>query len=452
MSFNLSKTNIINTLLSLIPISFIAGNLIINLNILIIIIISLIFYGKKIFEIELLLLDKLIIGFFLYLVILAIYKNIYIEFHLNSDDDFTVAIKTILYCRYLLLYLIIRFLIEKQIISFKIFFITCGVITLLLCIDLIYQYFFGYDIFGFKSSPRRMSGPFGDELIAGSYLQRFSIFSFFIFPIFYKIRNEKIYIVFSSLFFSFLFFSLMIAGNRVPLLFFTIILLLIFFLEKSLRKIFFVYIILAFSIFTFSYNINEEFDDHYQVFQEEIFKIAKSVFGNADYFKVNYSKDEKRLEKAKRKYTVTIGEKKIPLANSYAKELYSGYATWQTQKYLGGGVKSFKRSCAKSKVYNCGPHPHNYYLEIMASIGLFGLFYLLIIFGIIFYSTFVKRYFFKSNVKNQMIISPFIFLFFTEIFPIRTTGSFFTTGNSTYFFLLLSILIALYYSKKSIES
>ena len=29
-------------------------------------------------------------------------------------------------------------------------------------------------------------------------------------------------------------------------------------------------------------------------------------------------------------------------------------------------------------------------------------------------------------------------LFFAEIFPIRSTGSFFTTGNATYIFLLLS--------------
>ena len=37
-------------------------------------------------------------------------------------------------------------------------------------------------------------------------------------------------------------------------------------------------------------------------------------------------------------------------------------------------------------------------------------------------------------------------IFLAEIFPIRTTGSFFTTGNASFFFLVMAIIIAL--SKK----
>ena len=44
------------------------------------------------------------------------------------------------------------------------------------------------------------------------------------------------------------------------------------------------------------------------------------------------------------------------------------------------------------------------------------------------------------------MITPFIFLFLAEIFPIRTTGSFFSTGNATFFFLVIAVTIAL--SKK----
>ena len=36
-----------------------------------------------------------------------------------------------------------------------------------------------------------------------------------------------------------------------------------------------------------------------------------------------------------------------------------------------------------------------------------------------------------------------MFLFLTEIFPIKSTGSFFTTGNATYLFLIMTITIAL---------
>ena len=46
--------------------------------------------------------------------------------------------------------------------------------------NLLYHFNFGKDVFGYISpETRRLSGPFGDELIAGSYLQRFSLFTLF---------------------------------------------------------------------------------------------------------------------------------------------------------------------------------------------------------------------------------------------------------------------------------
>ena len=57
---------------------------------------------------------------------------------------------------------------------------------------------FGKDIFGFETSDsiRKLSGPFGDELIAGGYIQRFSIFTFFLIPFFFNSKNTKKYLRF----------------------------------------------------------------------------------------------------------------------------------------------------------------------------------------------------------------------------------------------------------------
>ena len=49
-----------------------------------------------------------------------------------------------------------------------------------------------------------------------------------------------------------------------------------------------------------------------------------------------------------------------------------------------------------------------------------------------------KNYFsYKENLK----FLPFFIIFFCEIFPIRTSGSFFTTSNATVLFLFLGIII-----------
>ena len=55
----------------------------------------------------------------------------------------------------------------------------------------------------------------------------------------------------------------------------------------------------------------------------------------------------------------------------------------------------------------------------------------------------LKKYFLKSNLNKDNLIIPFIFLFIAEIFPLKSTGSFFTTGNTTYIFLILGIMVGM---------
>ena len=96
-------------------------------------------------------------------------------------------------------------------------------------------------------------------------------------------------------------------------------------------------------------------------------------------------------------------------------------------------------------------HPHNYYLEILTETGVFGLLIILVIFTYVLYLSFFKKYFSKKFHNPDFQIVPFMFLFLAEIFPIKSTGSFFTTGNTTYLFLIMAITIALAKKHNSIE-
>ena len=147
---------------------------------------------------------------------------------------------------------------------------------------------------------------------------------------------------------------------------------------------------------------------------------------------------------------VVTGEKidkfKMP---SHYKEFDSFYNTWLINKYIGGGIKQFRYNCHerqnidRSSKFICNTHPHNYYLEILTELGLLGFFILSLLFLITFYKSFIKKYIIGTNLKFNNIITPFIFLFIVEIFPIKSSGSFFTTGNATFIFLILSFTIAL---------
>ena len=409
-----SKNHFINLLFLIIPISYLTGNLIINLNILLLIISAILFYGKDIFKIKLDILDKLILFFFSYTLFTGFLNNL-IDY--NSEDslkNFTVIIKTVLYFRFLFLYFILRYLIEKKIINLKYFFFSSFFCTLFLCLDLIYQLNFGVDIFGYQAGSRRLSGPFGDELIAGSYLQRFSILSFFLIPMLPKFKGKIKQVVIISSLIALVIFSMIIAGNRMPIILFFFMITLIIFFEKKLRKFFIPFVFLIVSAFFIIIKISPVMYNHYGHFYTKVLQFQYFLYPEKNH---------------------------LLTTNTHVKEFMTGYKTWVAKKYIGGGIKSWRFNCPKN-AKNCSSHPHNYYLEISTELGIIGFLILSVIFSLVIYKAFLKKYFTRT-VHNNFILTPFMFLFLVEVFPIKSSGSFFSTSNSTYLFLMMSITIAL---------
>ena len=146
--------------------------------------------------------------------------------------------------------------------------------------------------------------------------------------------------------------------------------------------------------------------------------------------------------------------------NVYIKEIESGILTWENNKYFGGGIKSFRLNCnnvdrskmlyfvSKKGEVNCNNHPHNYYLQIAAELGLAGLSIVILIFISILVKGF--KYFRNLNKSNHetKILVPFFIIFVLEIFPFKTTGSFFTTTNATFLFIILSFVVGLMKKKE----
>jgi O-antigen ligase len=365
-------------------------------------------------------LDKLVISLFLYILLLGILSSIYTYYFENFTKDLMVLNKTILFLRYFLLYFVIIYLIKNNIFNFKYFFLACTVCSLFVCLDLIVQFTFGTDIFGYeKIYPRHTTGPFGDEAIAGSYLQRFSLFSLFLLSLFFK-NNNKTKLNFLLLIILLLtFFSIVISGNRMPLILFIFSIFLIILFERNLRKYLIYALILATIIFSIFYKTNSNIKVHFDVFGEKLYVIASSVIKNE------------------------IDPKNPTMVfHGHFKEFWAGYETWKQNKLFGRGLKSFRLNCPK-KVENCGPHPHNYYLEMMADLGLVGLFLFVTVISNAIYKSLKNRHKFRDNLNYNSLITPFILILFIEMFPIRSSGSLFTTTNATFIFLIMAIMIGL---------
>ena len=253
---NFFQLNFFNLLLAMLPLSFIAGNMIINLNILLIILSAFYKFGKTIFKIKFYFLDKIIFLFFFLILLTAVINDYYFfSIELNWKGHFQTILKSFFYLKYVLLFVIIRFLIEENKIDLKYFFIFSSLACLFVSFDIFIQYFYGKDVFGYPAIGRKMAGPFGDELIAGSFLQRFSLFSFFLIPVFYSRLNSYLKFLLPILFIIFL-SAIILSGNRMPLILFIFSIFLIVTFQKQARKFFFPFIILFSLTFYFIFNIN----------------------------------------------------------------------------------------------------------------------------------------------------------------------------------------------------
>lgn len=427
------KNSYFNLLLSLMPLSFIAGNMIININTILIILSTLILFRGDIFKTKFFLIDKIIFIFFGFVIFTALFNDVFYLNKLSWGTAYATTLRSFLFLKYLLLYISIKFLIEKDYINFKLFFISCSLASLFVCFDIIYQFSFGKDIFGYEAIPgfRKLGGPFGDELIAGGYIQRFSIFSFFLIPLFYKNFSPKILKFLIPILLIIILISLILSGNRMPLLLFILLVSLIVIFNKQTRKYFISFASILLIIFSLAFTFNQKVKNNFNSFYGQISNMAKILI-NKDF-------DNN--------------------SSQYLKEFASFYDTWLLNKYIGGGIKSFRYYCHvrpnidKNSKFVCNMHPHNYYLEILTETGLIGFFIISIIFILILYKTFYKKYFdSNSSLTYNNISVPFIFLFFVEIFPLKSTGSFFTTGNATYIFLIMAILVGFAYKEKFIEN
>jgi len=220
-------------------------------------------------------------------------------------------------------------------------------------------------------------------------------------------------------------------GNRMPTIIFLLSIILILIFQKQTRKYLFPFLIIFSLTFTLLFKYNESIKLNFISFYSKSSQIVSLVI-KKDFF----NKD----------------------APQYLKEFSTFYDTWLINKYIGGGIKNFRYYCHERQNINadskfvCNMHPHNYYLEILTETGLAGFIIILFIFLNIIYLTLLKKYILKSSLINNHIVVPFIFLFIAEIFPLRSTGSFFTTGNTTYLFLIVGILIGLIRKENSIEN
>ena len=319
--------------------------------------------------------------------------------------------KSLTYLRFILFFGATVYIIQSKYFDKKIFFYFLILGLSILNIDIMIQYIFKYDIFGYEPvknsiNSYRYSGLYGDEFIAGGYIQKFLLIF-----ILFNISNPKIF--YKKYFFEIIvtlsIIILLITGDRMPLInvVYSIIFLFVFF--KSIRVYLF-----NLSIFLLVISLTITFLDK----------------GISD-----------RIVSIKTQLTYKVDDQYY---NPHLNLVRQSLKIYQNNKLFGTGLKTFRETCSldenkvifRNKKYNsnfCSNHPHNYYLEILSETGIIGFIgFIVFVLSFLYNSIFSKDYLLNNKIA---FISLCIF-----IFPIASTGSFFTNMNACYFWFFVSLI------------
>lgn len=404
----INKDNFVLLFFSLLPVSFIIGNAILELNIIFIILLFI----KEIIRDQKYLYQFLRSSLFLILSILWIYLIFNSLIGINYENSLR---RGIFFFRYIFLVFALIYFLKNETLRNKIInFWT--LVLLIVSFDIFFEFIFGQNILGFESPMKneRIVSFFQDELIVGSYL---STFLFIIVGKFYFDEKKNLSIILFLIFF----ISILITGERsISLkLLFSVILIVFFVLNDHKLKILALISLILLIVITLS---NEKLSNRYK----NTFQIINKSFVNQNLY-------------------LNILETK------YINQSLFSYEILKQRIFFGVGTKNYLEACSelkitsdsdmiKEKVVYCFTHPHQFYYEFISEHGFLGT---IIILSLIFMLFFTN----KSKIMNkerQRKLFIFKIYIIISLVPIIPSGSFFSSLNLFQFFLNYALYYVYY--------
>ena len=304
---------------------------------------------------------------------------------------------------------------------------------LILIIDSSYQIFTGKDFFGMSPTDqelRRISGPFGDKQVLGSFIQKIlPVFIYFMIKNFNSLKKINLLDMFIvTLGFVLIFRS----GDRAAFGLIMLYSLLFFIIFKEFRKYFLIYGLLFFVFSSFLLFQN-------QTFKKRIFTDTLTQFKGKHFTQL--------LDKEKSETNLNF----MIFSFIHQTHYSTAFRMFLDKPLFGHGIKMFRYVCKKYQYkpktiykdssgnntregYGCSTHPHNTYMQVLSEIGLIGFIIFISFFGYLLFK--IINLCINNKVlypENALLIGIFV-----NLWPIIPTGSFFNNWLSMLYFIPIS--------------
>ena len=376
--------------------------------------------------------------FFIYLYIFWAYLLLSAIF---IHKDIEVFLESFFYIRFIIFPIAIYYYLKKNIKSFnkiKMFYL---IIIFFVVIDTWFQFFYGKDIFGYELPvlKGRLSGPFGKELIVGGYLCFIGVLTLLI--NFYK--NQLLLNKLFIFYFLILVSTIFISGERASILILFLFLFFNLFLNKEIRKKISLILFLVTCVFFILIYLSS--DLKWRVYGH-VYSLSHPIIKNNHISAIqNEEFNQLKSEKFYKNYILALKSFKD---TQWGAHWLTALEISKDNLLFGSGIRTFRIVCKQyddidslRKDSRCSTHPHNIYLEILSETGIIGIALILL-----FFFSFLKTFIIKSN--NQSLTIAIGALILAIIFPLKPTGSFFSSWYGSILWYLLGYY---YFSLKYLE-
>ena len=290
-----------------------------------------------------------------------------------------------------------------------------------LVIDGYIQYFTGINLSGFRMSGIRISSFFGDELIMGSYLSR--LFPL-LFALFLVKKKQKYEIYFIGFLFILVDVLILMSGERSAFFFLNLSTVFIIILIKEYKKFrLLTFIIAIICVLILSLNSSNLY--------QRMFKGPAEDMG-----------------------IIESSKEAVIFSPTHDSLIRTAYNMFLDKPVFGHGPKMFRVICKDEKyatgISPCMTHPHNFYIQLLAEIGIIGFLFLFSALAYVIYTALrqLKSIIFRQTkplTDYQVCLLAGILI---TVWPLSTNGNFFNNWLMIVYSLPVGFYLQSIYSKK----